>query len=89
MGLKWGIFQSVGLEKPREKVRKRRGYFGSHGCAVDLQCEDGGYHLGTVILYRGGHYIWGAGEGHHFLSSALNWGGSFKKCAIEGRATIF
>ena len=37
MGLKWGIFQSVGFEITRKKVSIRRGHFSSHGSAVDLK----------------------------------------------------
>ena len=37
MGLKWGIFQSVGFEITQTKVSIRMGHFSSHGSAVDLK----------------------------------------------------
>ena len=37
MGLKRGIFQSVGFEITQKKVSIRRGHFSSHGRAVDLK----------------------------------------------------
>ena len=37
MGLKWGIFQSVGFEITQEKVIIRGGHFSTHGSAVNLK----------------------------------------------------
>ena len=37
MGLKWGIFQSVGFEITQKKVSIRGGHFGTHGSAVNLK----------------------------------------------------
>ena len=37
MGLKWGIFQSVGFEITQKKVSIRTSHFSSHGSAVDLK----------------------------------------------------
>lgn len=37
MGFTWGIFQSVSFEKTQKKVSERRGHFGTHGCAVNLE----------------------------------------------------
>ena len=37
MGLEWGIFQSVCFEITQKKVSIRRGHFGTHGGAMDLE----------------------------------------------------
>ena len=37
MRLKWGIFQSVCLEKTKKKVSIRGSHFSTHGSAVDLE----------------------------------------------------